>query len=71
MIRLNFLAEAILFDVNNELMTIVNGNEKYAFYYHYNILLVFKRSKINTKMVQYCHSNGNNFLSVQKCGKIF
>jgi len=27
-IRLSFLAQAILFDENNELMTIVNGNAK-------------------------------------------
>jgi len=30
-----------------------------------SLLLFFKRSKINTKIVQYCHSNGSNFLSVQ------
>jgi len=67
-IRLDFLAQAILFDENNELMAIVNGNVKV---YLLSLLLFFKRSKICTKMIQYCHSNGNNFLSVRRCGSYF
>jgi len=32
-IRLDFLAKVILFDENNELMTIANGNAKIYIYY--------------------------------------
>jgi len=30
-----------------------------------------ERSKINAKVVQYYHLNGNNFLSVRRCGSYF
>jgi len=39
--------------------------------YLLSLLLFFKRSKINTKMIYYCHSNGNNFLSVRRFGSSF
>jgi len=51
-------------------MTIVNGNAK-IYLYITTVLLCFKRSKINTKMVQFCHLNGNYFLSVRRCGSYF
>jgi len=34
-IRLDFFVQVILFDENNELMTIVNGNVKIYIYCHY------------------------------------
>jgi len=50
---------------------------KYTFIIN-NTVLFFKRSNSNTKImeilksvVQYCHSNGNNFLLVRKCVNYF
>jgi len=39
--------------------------------YLLSLLLFFKRSKVNTEMIHYCHSNGINFLSVRRCGSYF
>jgi len=43
-IRLDFLAQAILFDENNELIAIVNGNVKIYIYYHYYCFSNVQRS---------------------------
>jgi len=43
-IRLDFLAQAILFDKNNLLMTIVNGNAEIYIYYHYYCFSNIQRS---------------------------
>jgi len=49
-------------------MTVVNGNAKMYVYYHYSC---FSKLKINTKMIHYCYSNGNNFLSMRRCRSYF